>query len=208
MPDLNAIKTKAAEMSAVCLEMWQTAFKCFMEHDLDLLSKALEYEVKLNNLEKEITSDLIELSRYCIEKEEKSKALIYADAAGDLELIGDYCKDILERVQIKIEEKLLFSDEAVEEYKELYDKTENALREIVTALERDDLSLIKEVLKDEEHIDSLVDEYRKKHNQRVIEGVCKPFACNMFINMLDFTAVVYYHAKKIARSLLNINKIK
>jgi len=24
------------------------------------------------------------------------------------ELIGDYCKDILERVQIKIEEKLLF----------------------------------------------------------------------------------------------------
>jgi hypothetical protein len=38
----------------------------------------------------------------------------------------------------------------------------------------------------------------------MIQGVCTPMACNMFLNMLDFTAAVYYHAKKIARNLLKI----
>jgi phosphate:Na+ symporter len=99
---------------------------------------------------------------------------------------------------------LLFTEEAVKEYTAVYNKTLEALDEIAFAFERGDLSLVKIVLRKEEHIDSLVDEYRKKHNERMIQGVCTPMACNMFLNMLDFTAAVYYHAKKIARNLLKI----
>lgn len=64
--------------------------------------------------------------------------------------------------------------------------------------------MIKEVLRKEEHIDSLVDKYRSNHDQRMLAGECTPMGCNMFLNMLDFTAAVYYHIKKIAKSLLQI----
>jgi phosphate:Na+ symporter len=175
-----------------------------MEHDLDLLSKVLNEENKLNNFEKEITVELITLSRQTLNKSEKSNAVILADVVGDLEIIGDYCKDILERVQTKIEEKLLFSDEAVKEYEDLYHKTEDALNIIVCALERDRLSLVKEVLKNQKHIDSLVGEYRKRHDQRLIEGICSPLACNMFLNMLDFTAQISHHTEAIAKNILKL----
>lgn len=204
MQDLNSIKTKIAEMSSLTLGMWQNTFRAFMDHDMDVLSSVLKDEDKLNDFEKEITQALVELARAYIKKQERDNATIYADVVGDLELIGDYCKDILERVQIKIEEKLFFSDEAVKEYEDLYHKTEEALKEIVNALNKDNLGSVKTVFKNEEHIDSLVDEYRQRHNQRLIEGTCSPIACNMFLNMLDFTAAVYYHAKKIARNLLKI----
>lgn len=204
MQDLNSLKKQIAQMARLTLTMWQTTFASFMGHDLDLLATVLKDENKLNDMEKEITAALVEFGRQAPNKQEKSQVLVYADVVADLEMIGDYCKDILERVQIKIEEKLLFSDDAVKEYEELYLKTESALDEIVCALEKDNLSLVKEVLKKEEHIDSLVDVYRKRHNQRLIDGVCSPMACNMFLNMLDFTAAVYYHAKKIARNLLKI----
>jgi len=204
MQEISSIKKKITEMSVLALKMWRMTHKTFMEHDADLIAGILEDEHKLNNLEKEITSDLVALGRVSAVETEKANALIYADVVGDLELIGDYCKDILERVQIKIEERLLFSEEAVKEYEDLYRKTEDALKEIVCALERDNLDLVKTVLKKEEHIDSLVDEYRARHNQRLIEGICSPIACNMFLNMLDFTAAVYYHAKKIARNLLKL----
>jgi phosphate:Na+ symporter len=204
MQDLNSIKAKISDMSSLALKMLQNTFRAFMDHDLVLLSSVLEDENRLNNLEKEITVSLIELARFSRNKQEKSSATIYADVVGDLELIGDYCKDILERVQIKIEEKLLFSDEAVKEYETLYYKTEGALKEIVNAFNKDDLSLVQVVSKHQEHIDSLVDEYRSRHNQRLIDGVCSPMACNMFLNILDFTAAIYYHAKKIARNLLKI----
>ncbi|MBM3255287.1 MAG: Na/Pi cotransporter family protein [Candidatus Omnitrophica bacterium] len=204
MAELSDIKSRIAAMSRLSLKMWQETHSAFIEHDLQILSGVLEQEVKLNDLEKELTIELIELGRATKVKTDKSKALIYADVVADLELIGDYCKDMLERIQIKIEEKLLFSDDAVKEYEELYRKTESSLKEITEALDKDKPGLVKEVIKGEGHIDKMVDECRRRHNQRLLDGICSPLACNMFLNMLDFTAAVYYHAKKIARGLLKI----
>ncbi len=206
MPQLSSIKSKIADMSRLVLRMWRATYQAFMEHDRDLIPGILDDENKVNSLEKEITIDLINLNRASANKSEKARAIIYTDIAADLELIGDYCKDILERVQTKIDEKLLFSEDAVQEYADLYRKTEDALDQIVHALEKDKSGLVKEVLKGRENIDRLVDEYRLRHNQRLINGVCSPMACNMFLNMLDFTAAVYQHAEKIAKNLAKIKR--
>ncbi|MDO8661861.1 MAG: PhoU domain-containing protein [Candidatus Omnitrophota bacterium] len=204
MADLNSIKDKIIRMSRSASTMWQLTYGAFIEHDVELIAKALEEENKLNSLEEEINKSIIDLGRTKFTREEKARVIAYADIAADFELIGDYCKDILERIQIKIEEKLLFSEDAVKEYKELYNKTKDALEEVVFVLEKDNLALIKEVLREEEHIDGLVDKYRQHHSQRILAGACTPMSCNMFLNMLDFTAAVYYHIKKIAKSLLKI----
>ncbi|MBP7835898.1 MAG: Na/Pi cotransporter family protein [Candidatus Omnitrophica bacterium] len=204
MADLNNVKEKVNRMAKTAATMWQLTYDAFIEHDLELITKALEEEKKLNALEDEINQSVIDLGRADAPQNEKLRIIVYADIAGDLELIGDYCKDILERIQIKIEEKLLFSEGAVEEYKDLYNKTKGALEEVVFVLEKDNPALIKEVLRKEEHIDSLVDKYRSNHDQRMLAGECTPMGCNMFLNMLDFTAAVYYHIKKIAKSLLQI----
>lgn len=204
MASENNIKTEIAGMARLALSMWQETFRAFMEHDLGVLSRVLDDEHILNDLEKEISSQLASLGPTLSSGLEKSNALIFADIIGDLELIGDYCKDTLERVQIKIEEKLLFSEDALKEYTELYRLTESGLKDIVAALEKGDFSLAQGVVKDKGHIDTLVDEFRARHNRRLLEGGCSPMACNMFLNMLDFAAAVYYHTKKIARDLLKI----
>ena len=204
MENLNSIKEKVNQMASAVLSMWKLTYDAFIEQDGDLITKALEEEKILNSLEDEINSGIPSLAKVTLSDVEKSKIMVYADIAADFELIGDYSKDILERIQIKIEEKLLFSEDAVSEYKELYSKTKNALEEVVFVLEKDNPALIKEILRNEEHIDSLVDKYRQNHNQRLVVGKCSPLGCNMFLNMLDFTAAVYYHIKKIARSLLKI----
>lgn len=205
MEGLNKIKEKISDMAQISLDMWRVTHRTFMEHDEDLIPGILDNENKLNEMEKELTGELVSLARSAPSPRDKEKALIYVDVVGDFELIGDYCKDILERVQIKIEEKLLFSEDAVREYEVLYKKTEDAIDEIATALKKDSPALIREVLKKDEHIDTLIDGYRRSHNQRMVAGVCTPIGCNMFLNILDFTAAVYYHAKKIAK---NLSKIK
>ncbi len=204
MLSLNSIKEKVNRMASAALSMWRLTYDAFIKHDLDFITKALEEEKILNSLEDEISLDISSLVKAVISNDEKSKIMVYTGIAADFELIGDYCKDILERIQIKIEEKLLFSEDAVEEYKELYAKTKDALEEVVFVLKKDNPALVKEVLRNEEHIDSMVDKYRLHHNQRLIAGKCSPLGCNMFLNILDFTAAIYYHVKKIARSLLKI----
>jgi phosphate:Na+ symporter len=205
MSGLRELEIRVADMALLALSMWRKTNEAFMEHDLEILSAVLKDENTLNDLEKELTAELVRLSRASADAKEKSFALVFANIVGDLELIGDYCKDILERVQIKIEEKLLFSEEAVEEYEGLYQRTEDALEEVARALKKNDFSSVPAVLKKEGHIDGLVDELRIRHNQRLVQGICSPISCNMFLNMLDFTAAVYYHTKKVARSLLQLS---
>ncbi|MFH1398388.1 MAG: PhoU domain-containing protein [Candidatus Omnitrophota bacterium] len=203
MADLETIKGEVVKMAFLTLKMWQTTFKTFMEHDLDLLAEVLKDEDRLNNYEKEINTGLINLVK-ATNGQTKQSAVIYADVTGDLELIGDYCKDILERVQIKIEERLLFSDEAVKEYIALYNIVENELKKLVDAFSKDEVGVLKELSQGHKGVNNLVDDYRRRHTERVIEGVCSPMSCNMYINMLDFTAEVYHHTKNIARNLAKI----
>lgn len=206
MQDLSDIRKKIGGMADISLKMLQITFAAFMEHDRDLVSAALEEEKELNGLEKQISASLVELSQNqkLPKKSLKTAVAIYLNAAGDLELIGDYCKDILERVQIKIEERLLFSDEAVKEYAELYHKAESALKDAVEALKNDYFKASKKILEEEKAFKDLLEECRNRHNQRLIKGVCSPMACNMFLNMLDFTSQIFYRSKAIVKSLLKL----
>jgi phosphate:Na+ symporter len=206
MSDLIMIKKKIADMAGCALKMWRTTHQAFIEHDTDLVAVVLKDENTLNDLEKEITKDLVAFGRETSDARAKQQMPAYTNIVGDLELIGDYCKDILERVEIKITERLLFSDEAFQDYEELYRATDSALDEVVCVIARDSLSLVKDILKNGGHIDTLVDRLRLRHDQRLLSGICSPLAGNMYLNMLDFTAAVYYHAKKIGRNLAAIKQ--
>jgi phosphate:Na+ symporter len=204
MPSLNSLKREITQMAASALKIWLLTYEAFMKHDMEIISLALQEENKLNAYERSLTASLVELARSTSLEEEKVNIPIFVDVVADLELIGDYCKDIIERIEVKIQEKLLFSEEAVKEYSRLYEKTKDVLEEITFALEKNTFCIMQDVVGKQKHIDSLVDAYRQRHNQRLLEGICSPIACNMFLNMLDFTAAIYYHAKKIAQSLLKL----
>ncbi len=205
MHDIASIKSEIKKMAELSLKMLETTFQAFMEHDMDIVQVVLEDENTLNAMEHDITSHLIECGKSVSKKNETTRIKIYLDVVGDLELIGDYCKDILERVQIKIEERLLFSDEAVKEYVDLYTHTQRVFARVTEALVNDDYEHLKKVADEKKKIESLIDEYRTRHAQRLVERVCSPLACNMFLNIIDFTAEIYAHAQKIAR---NLSKVK
>lgn len=199
--DLNSIRKKVAGMSKTALHMWELTYEAFMEHDTDLITAALDEEEKINELERNISAELVMLGRVATVISEKSKVRTWLEIVGDLELIGDYCKDTLERIELKIKEKLLFSDEAVKEYGHLYNKTGEALGAVVEALDRDNPALISKVAKEKAHFKDLLEQCRRHHEERMIEGTCMPFACNMYLNMLDFTGQIFDKSIEIASNI-------
>ncbi|MCX7661968.1 MAG: hypothetical protein N2Z79_04730 [Candidatus Omnitrophica bacterium] len=202
---LSQIEKEIKEMLNTVLEMWTLVHQAFMEHNLDLFSSILDKENKLNEWEKKLLSQLVELNKNkTLNKKEEKKISVYMDIVADLELIGDYCKDILERVEIKIHERLLFSDEAVNEYNQLYSRSREALERVYRALEEEDIDLLNKVIREEEKIDRLAKELREHHNERLIKGICSPLAGNMFINILDFTALIYKNTVNVAKLLKNL----
>jgi len=58
MSNLKEIRAQVAEMAALTLSMWQRTFTAFMEHDLDVISRVLEDEHKLNDWKKRLLPSL------------------------------------------------------------------------------------------------------------------------------------------------------
>ncbi|MFH0913140.1 MAG: PhoU domain-containing protein [Candidatus Omnitrophota bacterium] len=204
MGNLISIREKIKGMAELTLSMLKTAFDGFIEHDLDTLSRVLKDEQRLNDTEKQITLSLVDISKGRINATDKKNIMLFTNIVADLEQIGDYIKDMVERIEIKIQEKLLFSDEALGEYKHLYNVVETELSDVEKTLRMNDKSFAKRILCNKEHADSLVQKYRDAHARRLISGICEPRACNMFLNLLDFTAQISHHTKTIAKNILSL----
>ena len=204
MEDLILIREKINEMAVLALSMLKATFVGFMEHDLDILAGVLKDEHRLNEMERAITLSLIDIAKAKTTAADKKNIMLLTNIVADLEEIGDYIKDMIERIEIKIQEKLLFSDDALSEYKHLYSVVETGFCDIVNSLKMKDDNFAKRVLHDEEHVDNIVEKYRNTHAQRLISGICDPRTGNMFLNLLDFTAQVFHHTKAVAKNILEL----
>lgn len=204
MDDIISIRKKINQMAELALSMLVSTFDGFMKHDLDLLGNVLKVENTLNDLERSLSIALVEVSKQQSKTADNRYITILAEIIADLEEIGDYVKDMIERIEIKIKEKLFFSEEALSEYKHLYDVVQAALSDVVTSLKTEDKDFAKRLLGDEGHVDRLLIKYRNAHTKRLIAGVCDPRSGNMFLNLLDFTAQIFRHTKDIANNILDL----
>jgi len=204
MNDINSIREEINRMAEMAFSMLTETFDAFMKQDLDILATVLKKENQLNEMERSLSFSLVKISK------EKAKAIdsryigLLAEIIADLEQIGDYVKDMIERIEIKIQEKLFFSEDALSEYTHLYNAVQTALSDVVKSLKMDDKNFAKRILGDEEHIDSLLVRYRNTHTKRLILGVCDPRAGNMFLNLLDFTAQIFHHTRSVANNILDL----
>jgi phosphate:Na+ symporter len=203
MKNLAAIKKEINQMAELALSMLKNTFAGFMKHDADILKEVLKDEQGLNEKEKVITLALIEVSQGK-NAAEKKNIMLLTEIVADLEEIGDYIKDMIERIEIKIEEKLLFTEDALSEYQHLYSVVETALADTVNALKMDDKNFANRILCGREHADRLVEKYRKTHAARLMAGKCDPRAGNMYLNLLDFTGQIFHHTQSLARNILKL----
>ena len=204
MDDIISIREKINQMAELAFSMLVNTFDGFMQHDLDILANVLKDENKLNDMERSLSFSLVGVSKEKSKAADKRYIALLAEITADLEEIGDYVKDMIERIEIKIQEKLFFSEDALSEYRHLYNAVKAGLSDIVKSLKMDDKNFAKRILGDEEHVNRLLVKYRDAHTKRLISGVCDPRAGNMFLNLLDFTAQVFHHTKTIANNILDL----
>ncbi len=203
MEDITALRAEINRMAALTLSMLRNTFDGFMKHDFEILSDVLKDEERLNDMERALTSSLVAISKS--KDIDKTNNMLLSNIVGELEEIGDYIKDMIERIEIKIEEKLLFSDDAVEEYEHLYNVVETDLADVEKALRLNDKNFARRVLCiTEDQADNLVQKYKERHAQRLMKGICLPRASNMFLNLLDFTARISHHSRTIAKNITEL----
>jgi len=199
--EINALKQNTAEMFQQAQVMFHTIFDGLMENDIDILNQVLKDETKITGVYNNLTALAIEASKQKLSAKAKKQVLRLVDIISFIEEIADSCVNMVQQIEYKIREKLLFSEPAVEEYKDLHNKVEETLSDTIKLLESEDPSLAKKILKSKPSLDALVDKYRLNHIERSAKGICCEWARIRYLEMLNIAQAIAYHCMEIAEKI-------
>lgn len=194
----ESIKKSLRQMSETVAEMVKLVYQGLMENDAHYLNSALNKERILDDLEKKITSSIVGATKGLDEKGRR-EIILLGQTAENIERMGDELRSLIERIEIKIAEKLFFSDIGIEQYKEVFEKMCESVRLAEEFLNKGKSESLDAILANGEQVKGLVERYRVEHLERLTRGICQPRAANMYFDMLDFTGNIARHCTNIAR---------
>ncbi len=192
------IKTSLALMFKTVIEMVDLVDRGFNNNDIHILDRVLDKEHMIDDVERQISSSMVDLCKGLDEKETK-KIVVMGQIAQNIERIGDELRCLVERIEIKISDKLHFSDKGMSQYAEVFEKMRRSVGLVMEFMEKDKAEVLDDVLENGNEIKELIERYRKEHVERLARGICEPRAANMYFDMLDFTGNVARHCTNIAR---------
>ncbi len=164
---------------------------------------ALQIEGALNNLDREITSYLVELSATNFSETERNEHSALMNSVRDIERIGDHFENIIELVNYKISNKVDITEQGMIDLNNMFDLTISTVKEAVIALEKMDREAALNVVQKENEIDKMERKYRKKHIIRLNEGACTGTAGIVFADIISNLERIGDHAVNIADEVLD-----
>lgn len=163
---------------------------------------AQQLEGALNNLDREITAYLVQLSGSTLSDIEKTDHSALINAVRDIERIGDHYENIIELINYKMSNKVDITEQGMIDLNEMFDLTIITVKEAIKALEQMDREAALSVVQKENEIDKMERRYRKKHIIRLNEGVCTGAAGIVFADIISNLERIGDHAVNIADEVL------
>jgi len=193
-----------ARMALTAQKMMESARKAFTLSDMDEMKKVHEYEEIVDMLQVEIIKYLsMMLSQNTLTVNQSVRLTGLMHVVNDIERIGDYCENIAESAEIKANEKLPFSDEAISEITNAFSQVNEMVNNSIFALKDNNVALARKVLSKESEIDALEKSLRERHLQRLKSGLCNPLSAISFVELVHNLERIADHCNNIAEAVID-----
>jgi hypothetical protein len=126
----------------------------------------------------------------------------YAPVVDHLMKIGDEIEKLINVMERKVREGVLFSIKATEEITFLFQRLIDLLGPTSDIILARNEILSKYVQESKVDVERRALEFATLHEERLIEGVCLPVGSTLFLNILDSIKNIAWHANAIAVKLM------
>lgn len=162
----------------------------------------MERENTINLMEREITSYLVQLSHASLSEAEHKDVDDLLYVINDIERVGDHVKNIAELAEDMQNENIHMTERAMEELRQMFSKCREAFGLSMDAFVHRDPEHAMEVIRIEERVDVMEEEFRANHIKRLANKYCDAPPGIIFLDCISNLERVSDHSNNIASYVL------
>ncbi len=200
---MSSVINETLHMGQLTVKSFESSMKSLFEYKEDHVHTTFAIEKDINILEKEITEFLVLLSNREITSENRVRVDALFNAVNDIERIGDHADNIAELALDGIEKGIKFTPAALEELKEMYVSSLEALTLSLESIEHVDRDKALKVIQLEEKVDHLEKSCRKKHIKRLNRAECTAESGIIFNDIISNIERISDLSANLARLVLD-----
>lgn len=200
---LDQLRQEISRMLGMARKNVETGFDAILSGDLKLMEEEKKREEYIDFLNKEISQYISKT--FTRERNARNFEAVeeYFLITGNVERIGDHADNICGYVKVAKDHKVQFSEEAVEEIQKMKALSLKAL-DSLSATETGTPEWLSEIAAMEQKMDDMTERYRRRHLERMKDGLCSEEACILYSEMLTDFERIGDHILNIAQADVKI----
>ncbi|NLO10334.1 MAG: Na/Pi cotransporter family protein [Clostridiales bacterium] len=193
----NAIK-EVVHMGEITLDNTREAVEALLNNNEEKARKVFEVEKVIDVHQKIINEYLVKINNLSLTDRHKKIVNNLFHTVSNIERVGDHADNLAELAIEKATNDLYLSDDAYKELKEICNLAIESFDYALKARETENRDYILKVEEIEKTVDTLKDDLRQKHINRLSEGVCTSENGVIFIDALINLERISDHSLNIA----------
>lgn len=198
----NAIK-QVIRMGDVTLENVKQSIRALLENDEELAKKVIEQENLIDQMENILTEYLIKISNLSLSEKQQLIVNHMFYTIINFERVGDHAENVAELANTTIDRKLQFTEEAREEMRKMCQAATESFENSLLCRKTENVEYIRKVVKCEEEVDNLEEEFRESHIARLSRNICNSESGVVFVDLLVNMERISDHSMNIANFLID-----
>lgn len=189
-------------MGNIAQENMEKAMDALLHKDENLIAEVYQTEITIDYLNTEITNYLVQINTLSLPVADRKMLGGLFHVVNDIERIGDHAENIADFAKTCIDQELTFSEEAVQELKEMLDDTCEILSLALNMFSHNSEEHLQEILDLENEIDDMERQLQNNHIVRLTSDKCQAHAGMIFTDVVSGLERIADHSTNIAFSIL------
>lgn len=192
-----AVETAAMEvvhMGQITMENVRRAMDAVLTKNANEVEDVYKTEQTINNMEKMLTEYLVKVNNLSLTERQKLVVNDLFYSINDIERVGDHAENLAEQAEYMVQHNISFSETGESDLHVICETAFNSFKHSINARQKGDMDDVRKVSQYEDEVDTLEEELREKHIERLSAGKCDPSAGVVFLDLISNLERISDHA--------------
>ena len=205
---LNQANRAVVEMGKISYEMLEDSRLILFENKIELLKEVEEKEDKIDEMTEKVSEYISQISQQNLTKKDSMRLYSLMHILTDTEHLCDHILTVSELVVNLKNEKVEFSEKAMNELTAVFGRLKIMQNLVVKSLDEDNLHLAHEIIQHENKVDEIVKKAHSNHLERMNKEKCSLKNSKYFAELLNNLERIGDHYDNIAYAVVDRFKYK